>query len=346
MSGTSLDGIDIVWIHFQQKGTLWDYVIKAAETIEYPPFWKDTLQNIASQTTDEVNLLNQMYTVFLNQTLKDFIDKHHCSSLDFIASHGHTVWHQPERKFTLQIGNLPTIAKGIPCPVICDFRKADVHLGGQGAPLVPIGDHLLFSEYTYCLNLGGFSNISYQEKGIRKAFDICAVNTVLNWLSKPLGYDYDKDGIFSKKGLFREDLFDNLNTIAFYKQKPPKSLGIEWLTNEILPLLNQYDYSNEDKIRTYIYHITEQIKLALPEIKGKMLITGGGAHHPLILELLCEKLKNMEVVKPDDETVNFKEAIIFAFLGLLRLTKQNNVLASVTGDPFNHSSGTIYNDTH
>lgn len=345
MSGTSLDGIDIVWLQFEQKNRKWQFKIHVAETIAYTDYWMQKLQNIASKTTDEVGNIDLAYTDFLNQTFKNFIHKHNIGALDFIASHGHTVWHQPELKYTLQIGNLPTIAKGLPCPVICDFRKADVQLGGQGAPLVPIGDQLLFSEYTYCLNLGGFSNISYQDNELRKAFDICAVNTVLNLLSKPLGYDFDKDGIFSKKGVFKEDLYHKLNAIPFYNQKPPKSLGVEWLENEVLPIIDSFDYSNEDKMYTYIHHVSEQIKKALPEKKGTILITGGGAHHPLIHELLVNKLENMQVIKPDNETVNFKEAIIFAFLGLLRLTNQHNVLASVTGAPFDHCSGEIYTDS-
>ena len=342
MSGTSLDGIDIVWVEFDKKNNHWNYSVLLGETLPYSEYWLKKLSNISDMSASEVQRADYEYTTYLNEIFRNFIKKHHISHLDFIASHGHTVWHQPKQKITLQIGNLAHIAKDLPCVVVCDFRKADVKLGGQGAPLVPIGDKLLFSDYTFCLNLGGFSNISYDLEGKRMAYDICAVNTVLNDLAQKLGYAYDKDGQLSKKGKCQAGLLNQLNNVTFYRLNPPKSLGIEWVKNEIFPIIYAYDCSLEDKIRTYVEHISDQISFVLKDKSGKLLISGGGAHHPLIVDLRTSKSPQIEIIKPDEQTINFKEAIVFAFLGLLRLQGENNVLSSVTGAPKDHCSGVVF----
>jgi anhydro-N-acetylmuramic acid kinase len=194
MSGTSLDGIDLAHIHFVVKEDKWSYEILESETISYSTDWLNKLKVAVSFSKEELIELNEDYTELLGKIIKSFIDKHQLKSLDAVCSHGHTILHQPQNGFTLQIGNLPKIASIIQEKVVCDFRVQDVQLGGQGAPLVPIGDRILFSEYDYCLNLGGFSNISFEENSKRIAFDISPVNTVLNFYSNKLGLNYDDKG--------------------------------------------------------------------------------------------------------------------------------------------------------
>ena len=258
-----------------------------------------------------------------------------------VCSHGHTILHQPQNGITLQIGNLPEIAKLIGQTVVCDFRVQDVTLGGQGAPLVPIGDRILFSDYDYCLNLGGFSNVSFEQNGSRIAFDISPVNTVLNFYANKLGLDYDNKGTISKSGKLNFDLLNELNALDYYKKPFPKSLGFEFVKESILPLMESYDIPPEDKMRTFIEHITFQIAMALPSKKGRLLATGGGAYNDFLMERMQFHLPQIEIIIPDKKTIEFKEALIFALLGVLKIRNEINVLASVTGAKQNHSSGVI-----
>ena len=342
MSGTSLDGIDLAQLHFSIKNGKWSFKIQDCETIAYPQIWLNKLKTAITFSEKELENLNIEYTHFLGQTIRGFIQKNKLSNIDAVCSHGHTILHQPHKGITLQIGNLPEIAKIINQKVVCDFRVQDVELGGQGAPLVPIGDEILFSAFDFCLNLGGFSNVSFEEKGKRIAFDISPVNTVLNFYANQLGFDYDDQGKIARSGNLNLDLFTELNQIAFYQKKYPKSLGMEFVNETILPLLEKYPIPKEDKLHTFVEHIAFQIALALPKKKGKMLITGGGTYHKFLIDQIQFHLPNMEIVMPDKKTLEFKEALIFGLLGVLKLRKEINVLSSVTGAKFDHSSGVIF----
>ena len=262
--------------------------------------------------------------------------------MDAVCSHGHTILHQPQNGFTLQIGNLPEIANHCNQTVVCDFRVQDILLGGQGAPLVPIGDRILFSEYDFCLNLGGFSNVSFEQNDTRIAFDISPVNTVLNFYANKLGFDYDNKGQIASSGKLNSDLLNELNALEYYKKQFPKSLGFEFVKETVLPLIEQYNIPIEDKLNTLIEHITFQIAVALPNKKGKLLATGGGSYNDFLIERLKFWLPQLEIIIPDKKTIEFKEALIFALLGVLKLRNEINVLASVTGAKQNHTSGVVY----
>jgi anhydro-N-acetylmuramic acid kinase len=342
MSGTSLDGIDLAHIHFTIKEDKWSYEILESETISYSTDWLNKLKVAVSFSKEELIELNEDYTELLGKIIKSFIDKHQLKSLDAVCSHGHTILHQPQNGFTLQIGNLPKIASIIQEKVVCDFRVQDVQLGGQGAPLVPIGDRILFSEYDYCLNLGGFSNISFEENSKRIAFDISPVNTVLNFYSNKLGLNYDDKGKIARSGKINADLLNELNALDYYKKSFPKSLGFEFVKEIVLPLIEKYTITIEDKMHTFTEHIALQTSLALPNKKGKILITGGGAYNDFLIERMQYHLPNIQIIIPDNKTLEFKEALIFALLGVLKLRNEINVLSSVTGAKMDHSSGIIY----
>jgi anhydro-N-acetylmuramic acid kinase len=342
MSGTSLDGVDLAHINFNIKAGKWSFEISQSETISYSSEWIFALKNAVAYSKEKLQKLDQDYTKLLASIITDFIQKHKIENLDAVCSHGHTILHQPQNGFTLQIGNLPEIASLIQQTVVCDFRVQDVQLGGQGAPLVPIGDRILFPEYDYCINLGGFSNVSFEQNQERIAFDISPVNTVLNQYANLLGLDYDDKGAISEKGNINETVLNQLNDIAFYKQKHPKSLGFEFVKETILPLIENFEIPTEDKLRTFTEHIALQIGLALPTKKGSLLATGGGAYNDFLMQRIQLYLPEMEIIIPSNKILEFKEALIFALLGVLKLRGETNVLSSVTGAKKNHSSGKTY----
>lgn len=342
MSGTSLDGVDLAHIQFTVNEGKWGFKIQECDTVPYSEEWIKRLKNAVDFTEDELNSLNKDYTFLLSQTISKFLSAYKIQSLDAVCSHGHTILHQPHKGITLQIGNLPEIAKLINQKVVCDFRVQDVKMGGQGAPLVPIGDRILFSEYDYCLNLGGFSNISFEENKIRIAFDISPVNTVLNFYAEKLGHKFDNKGEWARSGFVDQKLLEELNNFEFYKRKYPKSLGFEFVKTLVLPLIEEFQISERDKLRTFVEHIALQISLALPQKKGKILVTGGGAYNDFLLERMKFHVPDLEIVIPSPKTIEFKEALIFALLGVLKIRNEVNVLCSVTGAIHDHSSGEIF----
>lgn len=342
MSGTSLDGVDLAHIHFNIKNEQWYFKILESETIAYSEDWVNQLKEAVDFSKEKLKVLNQEYTQLLSKIIIEFVEKHKLQNLDAVCSHGHTILHQPQNGFTLQIGNLPQIATLTKQMVVCDFRVQDVQLGGQGAPLVPIGDRILFSEYDYCMNLGGFSNVSFEENDKRIAFDISPVNTVLNFYANQLGLKYDDKGKISSTGTINEELLKNLNQLDFYQLQHPKSLGFEFVKETVLPLIENFKLSIEDKLRTFTEHIAFQTALALPTKKGQLLITGGGAYNDFLIARIQYYLPEMKIIIPEKEILEFKEALIFALLGVLKLRNEINVLCSVTGAERDHCSGVIY----
>jgi anhydro-N-acetylmuramic acid kinase len=340
MSGTSLDGIDLAYIHFEKKES-WTYTIVKAVTVSYSQEMERKLQEAIQFDTDQLAEFDIEYTKQLASVIKSFISTHKITEIDAVCSHGHTILHQPENGITYQIGNQEIVASLIQQKVVCNFRVQDVKLGGQGAPLVPIGDELLFSEYDYCLNLGGFANVSFHEDGKRIAYDICPINIVLNKYAKQLGFDYDDKGNLAKSGTYLSNLGQELNNLAYYKQQPPKSLGLEWVQKEIFPLLEASQRKEIDILRTFTEHIAKQIARIF-KIRSKILVTGGGAYNDYLLARI-QYYKEVSLVKPSAELIEYKEAVIFGFLGILRLRDEVNCLKSVTGASKNHSSGKIYN---
>ncbi|MGB1308088.1 MAG: anhydro-N-acetylmuramic acid kinase [Oceanihabitans sp.] len=339
MSGTSLDGIDLAYITFKFNAT-WQFKITYCATIAYPESWIKTLKNLISLPIESIREIDSKYTTYLAQTINAFIKTNNIKNLDAICSHGHTALHKPQEGLTYQIGNLKELAILTNTKVICDFRVQDVALGGQGAPLVPIGDQLLFSKYDYCLNLGGFANVSFQENNNRIAFDICPVNIVLNRYANKLGFPFDDKGNIAKTGRIIKNLMGQLNSLSYYKQKHPKSLGLEWVKKEIIPILSATNQNEKNILHTFTEHIAEQIAANF-KAKSTILVTGGGAYNNYLLERIKSK-KELNIILPNAELIEFKEALIFGFLGVLKMREEWNCLASVTGAKNNHSSGKIY----
>lgn len=344
MSGTSLDGLDICLAEFLKDGDYWEYQIQKAVTIAYDDHWRSQLRESINLSASDLVKLDHQYGLWLAQQVNEFINSGDTETRkpDLIASHGHTVFHEPEQGITYQLGCGPELMSKTGITVITDFRKQDVALGGQGAPLVPVGDQMLFSEYSACLNLGGFANISFAKAGKQLAFDICPANLVLNSLASELGHSFDRDGLLATKGELDAELLQQLNQLEYYGKTPPKSLGAEWVENIVKPILAKARGSILDKLRTFTEHIAIQIAAVLNEEEcSRCLVTGGGALNSFLMKRIGELTHN-EILIPDRKTLEFKEALIFAFLGILRLRGEINVLSSVTGASRSHSSGIIY----
>jgi len=337
MSGTSLDGLDIVYVKFN-KNNIEDFIIEYTATVKYPPKLKSELQNAIK--LKDVKPLDREYGQYLGDCVNKFIKNNSIKKIDFIASHGHTIFHQPNKGITLQIGNgqeLATITQNL---VVCDFRTQDVKLGGQGAPLVPVGDMLLFSEYDACVNLGGFANISFELISERIAFDICPVNIVLNYYTRNIGLEYDDEGNLANRGCVNKTLLKELESLPFYYQDPPKSLGLEWVEENVFPIIDAYQLTINDVLRTFVEHIVLQI-LHVISGKEKVLFTGGGVYNSFLMNELKER-STSKIIIPNKNLIEYKEALIFALLGLLKIRNQDNCLKSVTGASKNHSSGEIF----
>lgn len=341
MSGSSLDGLDVALCDLQFENNIWTAKILHAETYSYNNSLIELLTSAGSM--DAINLLklHREFGIYTGKIINHFMDN--CPETpDYIASHGHTIFHQPEKGITFQAGDGAYIAAETGITTISDFRSLDVALGGQGAPLVPIGDAFLFNEYDYCLNLGGIANISFKGNQKRLAYDICPVNIILNQLAKQAGKKYDKDGNIAKSGKLIKPLLTDLNSLSYYKKSPPKSLGREWVESDFLPLIENYNAPIEDKLHTVVQHIAEQIGIVTKSgVRKELFLTGGGTHNKFLVQQIRHTTNHILII-PDDEIIDFKEALIFALLGVLRYRRETNCLASVTGARKDCTGGIIH----
>ncbi len=348
MSGTSLDGLDMAYCEFSLEDNQWQFSIPVAETLTYNESWQRKLLNITEVSGEELIITDRDLGVWMGEAVKAFISKHQLQP-DFISSHGHTVFHQPERGINYQMGNPFAIQAISGQTVISQFRNYDVAIGGQGAPLVPVGDQLLFGGYDACLNLGGIANLSTQWQDKRIAYDIGTANIVMNYFAQQLGQPYDQGGQLAKQGQINQSLVDTFNQLPYYQQSFPKSLGYEWVHREIILRIEQANLSVQDAIATVLDHAAYQIGQALRSFAEqqtssfKVLVTGGGAFNNYFMESIQQYASDrIELIVPDEKIVAFKEALVFALLGVLRVRNEVNCLQSVTGAQYDHSAGVIF----
>lgn len=342
MSGSSLDGMDLAFVELEEKGGKWEYKILEAACFSYDEIWTGKLLNASSLSASEFVKLHADFGHLTGEMVNRFIsDKKLEYKVALIASHGHTVFHVPG-SHTVQIGDGAAIAAKTSLPVVSDLRALDVALGGQGAPIVPMGEKLLFPSYRFFLNIGGIANISYNGHSSYDAFDVCPANRVLNMLASHKGLTFDKDGMLASLGRINEVVLGKLNELDYYKKTFPKSLANEFGTDVVYPVLSAADLSVEDQLATCVEHIAVQLALSVEKILSlrkaesrneKMLITGGGALNNYLVERISQHLApfGIEVVVPDLQTVQYKEALVMALLGALRWREEETVLQSVTG---------------
>lgn len=342
MSGSSHDGVDIAYCEFTRKKGRWKFKVPYSISYEYSESWKNKLLNVYGASAHELAKTDNEYGMFLGKILSIFIRRSKLKP-DFIASHGHTIFHNPTNHFSKQIGKGAPIASLTRLPVINDFRSSDMAKGGQGAPLVPIGDKLLFGEYDFCLNLGGIANISFDDyDGKRIAFDIAPCNMALNYLVSSFNKTFDDKGNIARKGNIDISLLEKLNSLDFYWESGAKSIGREWFEQNIIPILSNSQTSPQDKLTTFTEHIAYQIGKIVTQYPGQsLLITGGGTYNSYLLERIKEAV-TPEIHIPENTIIDFKEAVVFAFLGVLRKRNEVNVLKSVTGASGDSIAGAIW----
>jgi anhydro-N-acetylmuramic acid kinase len=351
MSGSSLDGLDIAFVEFNESGGKWSYDIQAAECLAYSQEWANKLKNAISLSAYEYQLLHTSYGKYIGEQVNRFINAqglHH--QVQLIASHGHTTFHAPHVGMTGQLGDGAAIAATTEINVVSDLRALDVAFGGQGAPIVPIGEKLLFGDYSYFLNVGGIANISFNHPEGYVAFDVCAANRVLNMLSQQEGKEYDAGGEMAASGNMNTELLTRLNSLEYYKMPHPKSLANSFGVQEVFPLIQNYNLSTSDALRTYVEHVAMQIGYSLQTVsvsnteKNKLLITGGGALNKFFISRLKEILQssNIEVVVPEAMLINYKEALVMALIGVLRWREEYNVLSTVTGAKRSSIGGAVW----
>ncbi|MBX3254354.1 MAG: anhydro-N-acetylmuramic acid kinase [Chitinophagaceae bacterium] len=357
MSGSSLDGLDIAYVQFHENAGKWEFDIKAAECYEYTSYWKHKLESSIQLNALNYQLLDVEFGHFTGEKVSEFINKHQLHyQVQLVASHGHTTFHLPEQKLTSQLGNGAAIAAHTGLPVITDIRAMDVALGGQGAPMVPVGDKLLFGDFDFCLNIGGIANVSYHKEDEYISFDVCPANRVLNLLANEAGYAFDDGGQMAESGSLNTSLLHALNSLDYYKQSFPKSLANSFGNDVVYSIIKDMPgYNIFDALQTYTEHIAEQVKNAVLTINEKMsdplspasrkmLVTGGGTFNTCLVTKLRRHLDplHIELVVPDEKTVQYKEALIMALIGVLRWREENNSIASVTGATRSSIGGAIW----
>ncbi|MBM1106717.1 anhydro-N-acetylmuramic acid kinase [Aurantibacter crassamenti] len=346
MSGTSLDGLDLAYCTIWQTQSSWKFDIKKTKSVSYTQEMEDALKNSIYLSAADLLIFHNHYGTWLGEQAKKFIEENNLT-IDAIASHGHTTHHQPENGLTFQIGSGQHLANASGQTVICDFRTNDVALGGQGAPLVPIGDKLFFGQYDFCLNLGGISNVSFEKNEKRIAYDIGLANMILNYITRKHDLAYDDGGLLAKSGVLNNKMLDSLNALEYYKLPIPKSIGYEWFVEKVVPIVDRTEDSMSNLLHTSIHHICDQVAIQIKKHcssqNNTLLITGGGALNTFLIDTLQKKLgDSVKIIKTSSELIEFKEALVFALMGVLRIENEINVLNSVTGAATNSSSGVIY----
>lgn len=348
MSGSSLDGLDIVFTEILENGGKWSYEIIHSECLSYNKEWTEKLKNATSLPALDYQLLHTEYGHYLGSKVNEFIARYQLQfKVAVVASHGHTTFHLPAKSMTAQLGDGAAIAAVTQLPVVSDLRAMDIAFGGQGAPIVPIGEQLFFPDYQYFLNIGGIANISIKGEQY-KAFDVCAANRVLNMLANEAGKDFDEDGALARQGQLNQALLNELNGLTYYTLPIPRSLANSFGTDTVYPIIQKYALSPADALHTYTAHIVRQIKNALMVYKTEtgteqlLLVTGGGAFNSYLVERLQQALENIKVVVPDEQLVQYKEALIMALIGVLRWREEYNVLSSVTGAVRNSVGGAMW----
>ena len=350
MSGSSLDGLDIAFVELVEIRGEWKYEVIHAECKAYDTELVEQLKHAPQMELPDFLRFNTRYGRFLGNAVNEFIEKHSIHhQVHLVASHGHTVLHEPHNRTSTQIGDGASIAAVTGLPVVSDLRNMDVALGGQGAPIVPIGDKLLFGEYDYWLNIGGIANITVPHNDGTLAYDVCPANQILNGLAEMQGKKMDEDGAIARSGILQMDILADLNDEAYYTQTPPKSLSNDQAKQLVFPILLESQNQHEDLLRTATQHIAEKIAEAVQQYpsgkeESRLLATGGGALNGYLIELLQDALKDkhVTVVVPDKTTVQYKEAIVMALIGTLRFREETNVLSQVTGASRDSIGGALW----
>lgn len=353
MSGSSLDGIDLAYCRFAlDTAQQFDWELILGTTIPLPENWQARLAHLPAQNAVTFARTHVYFGHFLAESINQFIEQHQITQLDFVSSHGHTIFHNPDKRYTTQIGCGAAIAALTGYPVINDFRMQDIAINGEGTPIAPAADRYLFSDYDFCLNIGGIANITSLIQDEPIAFDVSPANQLLNFLSGQLGHAYDKDGQIAASGAMLPELLQALQDFPYYKASPPKSISNGWIVSELLPLLNSFEGTVADKLYTVIEFIAVEVCNSIVQLAGdsslsdyRVMLSGGGAKNKYLIERIESCLSgelNIDLIVPSSETIDYKEAILMGLMGVLRVLNLPNCFSSVTGAKFDTIGGAIH----
>ena len=348
MSGTSLDGLDVASVRFfqDQKTRAWSFALKSFSTLAYPDVLRDQLWRAMDASAEDLMRLDHDWAHWAGQEVMRWMKDSEISVPHVVGSHGHTIFHRPSEGWTCQIGHGAVLHAILKAPVVNDLRSLDVAMGGQGAPLVPLADKVLFGEWDVVLNLGGFANLSMESKaGERVAWDVGPANLLLNRLVQTVGLEMDVDGQRAASGTLIPELLESWQMLNYHAQAPPKSLGREWLEQEVWPHAERALTSHwlNDVLATAVAYASWAVARDIP-VGSRVMVTGGGAFNPTLISALQRETADSNVILhfPDDQLIHGKEALVFAWLGLLRWLGQVNSLPSVTGARVATSGGALW----
>lgn len=354
MSGSSLDGLDIAFCEFTfENRQLTSWQIHHAETMPFSEEWQAKLKSLPQASGKELTLAHAHFGHYAGKLVNQFL-RQYPQEPDFIASHGHTIFHYPDEKMTLQIGDGAAIAAVTGYPVISDFRAMDIALGGQGAPVAPIADRYLLDGYDFYLNLGGIANVTCHVHDKYIAFDIGGANQVLNALAQKLDLPYDIGGVIAASGTLNVELLAQANALPYHQLPYPKSLGNDWVQEQLIPIFLDFDAKISDKLHTACMYTAFQVAKDIGQIiekedikkdNYKLLATGGGALNQFLMDCIrnaCSKVADIEIIVPEPEIIGFKEAALMALMGVLRVENLPNCIASVTGASRDAVGGAIH----
>lgn len=358
MSGSSLDGLDLACVEFEvdtADNNQLAWRLLAGQTLPFTPEWIEILQKLPQANALDFCKTHAQLGHYFGKLTKQFLEAHQLTP-DYIASHGHTIFHYPQEGFTVQIGDGAAIAATTGISVISEFRTMDVALGGQGAPLAPLADKFILPGNDFYVNIGGIANISCNIDGKFIAYDTSAANQILNNLAHAIGLEYDDKGSMAASGAVDEELLKQVNQHSYYQQPYPKSLDNGWVLQNVLPIFLQNKASINDKLATAVEHTAQQLVFAIQEIikkenfvktAYKMVATGGGVFNDFLIQriqyhLNKATLAHVELTLPDTDMIKFKEAILMALMGLRRIENLSNSIATVTGASRDSSNGAVY----
>ena len=338
MSGSSLDGIDLAWCEFVEENGRWEYSIREARTIQHTAQMRQRLTGVMHGSALDLARLHRDLGIVIGEECGELLQG---EKVDVIASHGHTIFHNPDEGLTAQVGCGAQIAALSGTNTVTDFRTMDVALGGQGAPLVPLGEELLFPQHMVFLNIGGICNIALHHTDRIMGYDVCIGNQALNYLAEEAGERYDAEGTIARSGVLNGALLQSLNALPFRERAAPRSLGRDWFNENVLPLIKDPSTPLPDRMRTVVEHIAMQLATALKDSNSNCLVTGGGAYNTFLMDRIRAH-SGVYLDIPGPSVVEFKEALIFALLGVLRLREESTALASVTGAKRDSVGGAVY----
>lgn len=354
MSGSSLDGLDIAFCEFiVEDQKIFSWQLLQADTIPFSEMWQSRLAHLPHQSALVYAQSHVYFGHYMGELVNQFLEKYSIQP-DFIASHGHTIFHYPEKRMTAQIGDGAALAAVTGCPVISDFRTQDIAINGEGAPLAPTADKHLLSGYDFYLNLGGIANVSCNVNGKFVSFDIGGANQIFDALARLVDLDYDDEGKIASAGKVVNELLSEVNSIDYFAQKYPKSLDNQWVVNNLVKKYMEYPESVENRMRTAVEQLAQQTVQDVIQVienegfikqKYTMYPTGGGVFNTFLMqrmqELFLEKM-DLEIVLPEKEIIQFKEAILMGLLGVLRMENIPNCMSSVTGAKRDTIGGAVY----